>query len=84
MPPTNSDVPESSAPDDAPRLLGHVTAFDEHRGLGTVAAESGQDYMFHCIELADGSRRIEIGTAVEFEVRTKFSRPEAFDLRVRT
>ncbi len=61
---------------------GTVASFDAHRGLGTVAAESGETYMFHCVEIADGTRQVEVGTAVEFELRTKFSRPEAFALRL--
>lgn len=34
--------------------------------------------MFHCVEISDGSRKVDVGTSVEFEVREKFSRPEAF------
>jgi cold shock CspA family protein len=63
---------------------GRVTDFDEHRGLGTVTSDSGDAYMFHCIELADGSRTIAVGADVEFDIREKFSRPEAFAVRIRT
>lgn len=62
----------------ASRQKGRVVEFDEHRGLGRIRSEGGEDLLFHCVELSDGTRRIEIGTAVEFEVRDKFSRPEAF------
>jgi CspA family cold shock protein len=61
---------------------GRVTDFDEHRGLGIVTSDSGRTYMFHCIELADGSRTIDIGAEVEFTVMEKFSRPEAFSVRI--
>lgn len=62
------------------RMRGHVVEFDEHRGLGVVSAGSGETYMFHCVELVDGTRTIAVGAAVEFEVRAKFSRPEAFSI----
>ncbi|MFM8857344.1 MAG: hypothetical protein ACKOI2_09105 [Actinomycetota bacterium] len=54
--------------------------FDEHRGLGKVAVPTGETYMFHCIEIVDGSRKISVGADVEFHIREKFSRPEAFSL----
>lgn len=46
--------------------LGTVTAFDAHRGLGTVAGRDGREWPFHCTAIADGSRMIEVGTAVAF------------------
>ncbi len=49
-------------------MLGTVTAFDEPRGLGTIDAD-GASYPFHCTALLDGSRTVEVGTAVTFEVR---------------
>ena len=48
-------------------LRGTVTAFDEHVGLGTVTADDGADYLFHCVEIADGARRIDVGARVEFD-----------------
>ena len=35
-------------------VIGTVTAFDDHRGIGEIT-------------IADGSRTIAVGTAVEFE-----------------
>ncbi len=49
-------------------MEGVVVAFDEPRGLGTVDAD-GVQYPFHCTALVDGSRTVEIGAAVTFEVR---------------
>ena len=49
-------------------MKGTVTEFDDPRGLGTVNAEDGTAYPFHCTAIADGSRTIEVGTAVTFEV----------------
>jgi cold shock CspA family protein len=46
---------------------GTVTAFDERRGLGTVTAD-GREFAFHTTQIADGSRAIRIGQAVEFAV----------------
>ncbi len=46
---------------------GTVTAFDESRGLGTVTA-AGQVYPFHTTQIADGSRSVRVGEAVEFEI----------------
>jgi hypothetical protein len=62
------------------RVRGRVVEFDEHRGLGTVSLPTGDTYMFHCVEILDGSRRIVVGTDVEFHIREKFSRPEAFSV----
>jgi cold shock CspA family protein len=48
-------------------LEGSVVEFDEARGLGTVAAGE-QRYPFHCTQLADGTRTVEVGVTVAFEV----------------
>jgi cold shock CspA family protein len=48
---------------------GTVTAFDEHRGLGEITGADGVVHAFHCTVIADGTRTIAVGTAVEFEVR---------------
>jgi hypothetical protein len=49
-------------------MVGVVVAFDEPRGLGTIDAD-GTAYPFHCTALVDGSRTVDVGTAVTFEVR---------------
>jgi len=49
-------------------LTGTVAAFDEPRGYGTVRTEDGRDLFFHCTQIADGTRTIPVGVAVEFEV----------------
>ena len=49
-------------------MRGTVTGFDERRGLGTVTAEDGSAYPFHATRIADGSRLIAPGTAVDFEI----------------
>lgn len=49
-------------------MKGKVAAFDEHVGLGEIEGDDGRRYPFHCTQLADGTRTIEAGTAVAFEV----------------
>jgi cold shock CspA family protein len=49
-------------------LRGEVSTFDAHVGLGTVRAEDGRELEFHCTQLADGTRTIDVGAAVRFEV----------------
>jgi CspA family cold shock protein len=56
---------------------GLVAEFDEASGLGSIDGEDGVSYPFHCIEIADGTRSIEVGTAVGFEVLPKLGRYEA-------
>ena len=47
---------------------GRVSTFDEHRGLGEIAADDGVVFPFHCTAIADGTRSIEVGVEVQFEV----------------
>jgi cold shock CspA family protein len=49
-------------------VRGRVVAFDEHVGTGTVEGDDGRSLPFHCVAIADGSRRIDVGTAVAYEV----------------
>ena len=51
---------QSSANSVDGRLLGHVEQFDFDRGLGMIWS-SGQEYLFHCAEIVDGTRDINIG-----------------------
>ncbi len=60
---------------------GTVIEFDEYVGLGEVEGADGLRYLFHCVEIADGTRTIEVGTEVDFELRRKFGRDEATQLR---
>ncbi len=48
-------------------MRGTVDSFDAHVGLGTLTSASG-DYPFHCTRISDGSRTIEVGAEVTFEV----------------
>lgn len=60
---------------------GVVAAFDEQAGLGVVVTDDGTEHPFHCIEIADGSRTIDVGTAVSFHPLAKFGRWEAGSIR---
>ena len=48
-------------------MTGVVAEFDEHVGLGVVRTEEGE-YPFHCTQIADGTRTIEVGAPVRFDV----------------
>jgi CspA family cold shock protein len=41
-----------------------VAHFDEARGDGVLRDSRGQEFYFHCVQIADGSRRIDVGTEV--------------------
>jgi cold shock CspA family protein len=47
---------------------GQVVAFDEAVGLGTVRADDGTVLPFHCTAIAGGTRTIDVGTRVVFDV----------------
>jgi hypothetical protein len=68
-------------------VVGRVVEFDRDVGLGVIESDAdepdGTRYPFHCIEIADGSREIEVGTAVTFTPLAKFGRYEAGDIRPR-
>ena len=65
-------------------LTGTVTDFDREVGLGEVRATDGTVYPFHCIVIADGSRSVEVGAAVAFELLPKLGRWEATAIRPAT
>jgi len=58
-------------------VAGVVVAFDRNVGLGEVSTADGRRHPFHCIEIADGTRDIEIGAPVTFELLGKLGRYEA-------
>lgn len=62
-------------------MRGKVTAFNAHVGLGDITMTDGTIVMFHCAEIADGSRQIEVGSDVECDIVMKFSRAEASAIR---
>lgn len=48
-------------------LDGVVVAFDEARGWGIVEAAGGR-YWFHCTQLLDGTRTVQVGARVRFDI----------------
>lgn len=60
--------------------LGRVTAFDGTTGVGTVEDDRGVGFLFHCLEIADGTRAIEPGTDVVFDVLSKLGAGEAVEI----
>jgi len=56
---------------------GAITAFDREVGLGVVRRDDGAEFAFHCIEIADGSRDIAVGTSVTFGLLCKLGAYEA-------
>lgn len=56
---------------------GTVTEFSDDRGLGTIVSAAGDAFLFHVIEIADGTRSIDVGQSVRFEALAKFGRLQA-------
>jgi cold shock CspA family protein len=64
------------------RDTGTVTAFDGSAGYGTITDGTGAEWFFHCTAIADGSRTIDEGATVAFEVVPgRLGRWEAADIR---
>jgi cold shock CspA family protein len=62
---------------------GRVVDFDEHVGLGHVVDDTGAELLFHCVEIADGTRAIDVGATIEFVCLPKLGTYEAGCLRAR-
>jgi CspA family cold shock protein len=63
-------------------VKGRVATFDDPRGVGEVETADGQRLFFHCTAIADGSRTIQPGVAVEFDVVAgPLGAPEATQIR---
>lgn len=50
-------------------VFGVVREFDEAKGYGTIEADGGARYFFHCTQITDGSRTIPVRALVRFELR---------------
>ena len=61
---------------------GVVASFDDQRGDGSITADDGSPWWFHCTQIAGGERSILAGTLVHFVVRPgRLGRWEAADVR---
>jgi len=49
-------------------MRGTVEQFDASTGLGQIIGADGTTYSFHSTVIADGTRTIAVGAAVEFDV----------------
>jgi cold shock CspA family protein len=50
-------------------IEGVVEAFDDRRGYGLVRDGDGDGFFLHCVDIADGTRTIAVGTRVSGERR---------------
>jgi cold shock CspA family protein len=62
-------------------MTGRVASFDQQVGLGEIVAADGATVHFHCIAIGDGTRTVEVGAEVEFELVAKLGRYEATRIR---
>jgi hypothetical protein len=51
------------------RVVGVIESFDDRRGDGEMRSDAGERFYFHCVAIADGSRRIEPGVRVQADRR---------------
>lgn len=49
-------------------VLGVVSSYDSLSGIGKILSDSAGSFGFQCTQLDDGSREIEVGQPVCFEV----------------
>ncbi len=43
---------------------GVVATFDDRRGDGVLRDLEGHEFYFHCVRIADGTRRVAVGARV--------------------
>ena len=60
-------------------MNGVVASFNSHRGLGYITVGDDQ-YLFHCAEIVDLTREIEVGAQVSFVVAARFGNLEASEV----
>lgn len=58
--------PDRPSPPSPGPHRGVVAAYDPAAGYGTVVADGGATWWFHCTAIADGTRRIVDGARVSF------------------
>ena len=49
-------------------MRGRVTEYDDQKGYGTITADDGRELFFQCTRIADGTRTIDTGAGVTFEI----------------
>ena len=53
-------------------MNGTVREFDEPKGIGEIVSADGTLFLFQCIEIADGTRDIDVGRTVSFRPLPRF------------
>ena len=48
--------------------FGTVAGYDDAAGYGELVDAAGERWWFHCTAIADGTRTIEVGTRVTYDV----------------
>jgi cold shock CspA family protein len=51
------------------RVVGHIESFDDRRGDGVLLSDEGEQFYFHCVSIANGTRHIESGVRAQGERR---------------
>jgi cold shock CspA family protein len=65
-------------------MKGRVESFDDRRGDGLVRSDEGEGFYFHCVNIADGSRSIDVGQLVSAKRGVgHLGRDEAFSIEKR-
>ena len=62
------------------RIRATVIAFDAEVGRGLVRAEDGIDYGFHALDVADGSRHVDLDVEVTARLAPRLGRWEVTDI----
>jgi cold shock CspA family protein len=53
-------------------MNGMVREFDEAKGIGVIVGGDERTFLFQCIEIADGTRTIDVGQQVSFRPLPRF------------
>jgi cold shock CspA family protein len=62
-------------------IEGTVRSFDDHRGDGYFRSDDGRDFYFHCVNIRDGSRHIDVGVrALATRAVGRLGRDEVVDV----
>jgi cold shock CspA family protein len=62
-------------------MKGRIESFDDARGDGLLRSDEGEGFYFHCVEIADGSRAIDVGARVSARRGVgHLGRDEAFEI----
>ena len=46
-------------------IRGVIDEFDADVGVGRLRSEGGESFFFHCVDIEDGTRRIDVGVQAQ-------------------